>query len=260
VGAPLWGPGRPTIASTGTRRRPETISYSQSAHHRFIATARQGVCAGRKTGCPAMERDGEAGKPRPKPKRDQWRRTVHWRGAKAPVPVKPAENCGPPCGSTAQGANSDGNNPYFTDQGNGFDWVSGVALSGQSVRLGGQVLAGSVVLFGAAAGGAVAYGGLTRLAPLAVPAAPTSAEIGRRIIGWGQGQTARAVEQTRQVLGTISEARVVEMIKQGLTRDWVQSQLSLYEKALQNAHMVAKNAQLQPRADLMRAILNCWPE
>jgi len=83
-------------------------------------------------------------------------------------------------------------------------------------------------------------------------------EIGGKIIGWGTGQTQRAVDKTEALAKNLTRAKVEEMIEKGLTKDWVKKQFSMYEAALKDAAK-ARNINLQPRFDLMKKILSLWP-
>ena len=50
------------------------------------------------------------------------------------------------------------------------------------------------------------------------------------------------------------------MISSGLTREWVEQQLSMYRKALGSGGPKLKNKQLIPRKELMEKILELWPK
>jgi hypothetical protein len=109
----------------------------------------------------------------------------------------------------APGGNSSGSdgNIYFTDQGNGFDRESGVALSGQSVRLGAQVLGGSALLFGAAAGGTVAatqLGWLAPVAPLAGGSGVVLTQAERLKMFYDQLAAAPAARTAQEAVGLLS--------------------------------------------------------
>lgn len=88
----------------------------------------------------------------------------------------------------------------------------------------------------------------------------SSGEIGGEVVGWGTGQTAEAVAQTNSVTQNLTREGVREMIKNGLTRERVEQQLTLYRSAATNSVKVAKNAQLVPRTALMEKILQLWPK
>jgi hypothetical protein len=89
--------------------------------------------------------------------------------------------------------------------------------------------------------------------------ARSSGELGK-VIGWGTGQTAADVAQTLQLTRELTPARVAAIAKQGVTRDWVQEQLQLYQKAFESGGAKHNNAQLLPRIELMKKLLENWPE
>jgi len=84
-----------------------------------------------------------------------------------------------------------------------------------------------------------------------------SAKMGR-IIGWGEGQAAEAIAQTKAVTESLTSEQIELWAKQGLTREWVAKQLELYTKAVAKAGDKLKNLQLEPRKELMEKILSLW--
>jgi RHS repeat-associated protein len=129
-------------------------------------------------------------------------------GATVPPPTRKLPQDCTPC-QMAPGGNSSGSdgNIYFTDQGNGFDRESGVALSGQSVRLGAQVLGGSALLFGAAAGGTVAatqLGWLAPVAPLAGGSGVVLTQAERLKMFYDQLAAAPAARTAQEAVGLLS--------------------------------------------------------
>jgi hypothetical protein len=64
-------------------------------------------------------------------------------------------------------------------------------------------------------------------APAAAERATLAASEYGQIIGWGTGQSARAVAQTQAVTQALTTQAVENMIAQGLTRGFVQSQLTM---------------------------------
>ena len=90
-------------------------------------------------------------------------------------------------------------------------------------------------------------------------------DIGEQIVKWGRGQGADDVAQTIARTRGLTSDGVREMAKQGLTREWVEKQLSLYRKALEKGgdklrNDKLRNEQLLPRRELMERILELWPE
>lgn len=92
-----------------------------------------------------------------------------------------------------------------------------------------------------------------------VPAVPLAVQYGQRIIGWGTGQSAAAVQQTLRVAQSLTPDVVRRMVEQGLSKGWVLEQLALYERSAQVGHKVVHNAQLLPRLELMRRLIELWP-
>ncbi|MDQ1817404.1 hypothetical protein RBA41_29265, partial [Massilia sp. CCM 9210] len=85
-------------------------------------------------------------------------------------------------------------------------------------------------------------------------------DIGQEIIQWGRGQTAEDVAQTIARSNEMSTNVVQDMIAKGLRKDWVEKQMSLYEKALKSGGSKLKNVQLSPRLNLMQKIIESWPK
>jgi RHS repeat-associated protein len=100
---------------------------------------------------------------------------------------------------------------------------------------------------------------LEGVAPAAEVTTLTSAQAGE-IIGWGTGQSAAAVAQTEAATAALDEAAVEQMAAQGVTREWVSSQLVRYAEAVDVTAKVAANAQLLPRIQLMLRLLELWPK
>ena len=85
----------------------------------------------------------------------------------------------------------------------------------------------------------------------------TSGQLGK-LIGWGEGQGAAAVNQTINVTKNLTKSQVRRLSKQGLTREWVEIQLSKYSNALNKGGSKLKNDQLIHRKGLMEKILDLW--
>lgn len=86
-----------------------------------------------------------------------------------------------------------------------------------------------------------------------------NAYIGRKIIGWGEGPAAEAAQKTLKVAETLTEDSVRDMAAKGMTKEWVEKQLALYENAMARGTL-EKNAQLNPRRLLMKRMLELWPK
>jgi hypothetical protein len=81
------------------------------------------------------------------------------------------------------------------------------------------------------------------------------------IIGWGEGNAAQRVKQTEDVTAGLTRDKVKEMItKRGLTKESVLENIKLYENAATDPVKVAKNTQLLPRLNLLKRLLELWPE
>jgi len=80
-----------------------------------------------------------------------------------------------------------------------------------------------------------------------------------RIIGWGVGQTAVAVEATRRLAETLTPADVEAMAAKGLNLSTVQNLINQYGSALAEGGAKLSNTQLQPRYELMKKIMELWP-
>ncbi|TWV90574.1 hypothetical protein [Chitinophaga pinensis] len=85
----------------------------------------------------------------------------------------------------------------------------------------------------------------------------TSGQYGK-IIGWGEGQSAEAVQQTIDVIKKLSRSQVKEWARRGLSKSWVKDQLAKYSKSLALGGDKLKNAQLIHRKELMEKILKLW--
>ncbi len=86
-----------------------------------------------------------------------------------------------------------------------------------------------------------------------------SADFGE-IIGWGEGQTLEAAEQTMNVTEKLDTKMLEGWIKKGLTKDWVEKQLFTYNKNILKGGLKLKNVNLLPRKALMEKILKLWPK
>ena len=82
---------------------------------------------------------------------------------------------------------------------------------------------------------------------------------GGEIIGWGTSNSAEAVRQTETVTQNLTPETVRAMQARGLTRDWVVRNLAKYEAAAATGGDKLRNAQLLPRLNLMRRLLELWP-
>jgi hypothetical protein len=85
----------------------------------------------------------------------------------------------------------------------------------------------------------------------------SSAQLGR-IIGWGEGQGATAVQQTINTTQNLTRSQVQGWAKQGLTKSWVQDQLTKYSSSLMKGGDKLINTQLMHRKALIEKILNLW--
>jgi RHS repeat-associated protein len=85
----------------------------------------------------------------------------------------------------------------------------------------------------------------------------TSSQMGR-IIGWGEGATAEAVAQTKALTENLTSEQIQVWAKQGLTKEWVMEQLTLYTKAIAKGGDKLKNINLMPRKELIEKMLNLW--
>ena len=81
-----------------------------------------------------------------------------------------------------------------------------------------------------------------------------------RLIGWGEGQSAEAVQQTINVTENLTAKQVGRWARKGLSKDWVEENLESYNSALAKGGIkVSKNAQLVHRQALMEKTLKLWP-
>jgi hypothetical protein len=77
-------------------------------------------------------------------------------------------------------------------------------------------------------------------------------------IGWGEGSFPGDVQQTEQLTESLTAGRVKLMQEKGLTKDFVESNLQQYNRAIQAGGAKARNPQLIPRKALMEKILQLW--
>lgn len=85
----------------------------------------------------------------------------------------------------------------------------------------------------------------------------TSGNMGK-IIGWGEGQTDEAIQQTINVTKNLTKSQIKGWAKKGLTKSWVQDQLNKYSSSLIKGNKKLKNTQLIHRKELMEKILELW--
>lgn len=85
----------------------------------------------------------------------------------------------------------------------------------------------------------------------------TSAEMGR-IIGWGENQTAEAVNQTINVTKNLTRSQIRSWAYKGLTRPWVEKQLKFYTNSINKGGKKLDNKQLEYRKELMEKMLGLW--
>lgn len=79
-----------------------------------------------------------------------------------------------------------------------------------------------------------------------------------KLIGWGEGQTEMAVQTTRELTKNLTRTQVQAFKNQGLTKEWVEEQLDLYNNALSNPRKAGSNVNLLPRKELMEKLLYLW--
>jgi hypothetical protein len=84
-----------------------------------------------------------------------------------------------------------------------------------------------------------------------------SADVGE-IIGWGEGQTEEAVQQTINLTKNLSKSQLHDWINKGLTKSWVEKQLASYTKSLLKGKEKLNNKQILLRKELMEKILKLW--
>jgi hypothetical protein len=93
----------------------------------------------------------------------------------------------------------------------------------------------------------------------AVTKALSSGDLGK-VIGWGRGQSPEAIAKTFEVTKNVTTSAIEKMMEQGLTKEWVTRQLGMYSEAIKGGTDKLRNAQLLPRAELMKKILDLWPK
>ncbi len=94
--------------------------------------------------------------------------------------------------------------------------------------------------------------------PEALNAAGRAGDIGKDIVGWGTKQTAEGVAKTVARIEQINAETVGQMARQGLTREWIDTQAAKYANALEAGGRKAINEQLVPRLELMLKIMDSW--
>lgn len=92
------------------------------------------------------------------------------------------------------------------------------------------------------------------------PQGKESWDVGRNVVRWGESQSAEAVAQTRAVTESLTPQRVQQMAGEGLTKQWVEKQLAMYEQMAAQGGKKLANKQLLPRLELMRKLLRLWPQ
>jgi hypothetical protein len=115
---------------------------------------------------------------------------------------------------------------------------------------------GGVAVLGAWAAGVAAWGAATG----AEAAGGLSSSAMGEIIGWGTGQTLKALAQTQAVTAGLTAATVARMAQQGLTREWVVAQLAKYQSSIVEGGKKLQNTQLLARKELMEKILQLMPK
>lgn len=85
----------------------------------------------------------------------------------------------------------------------------------------------------------------------------TSAEKGN-IIGWGKGQKPEDIQKTIDLTKSLTKEIVNGFKKSGVDKEWVQRQLGMYTKAIEQGGTKLNNQQLLPRKELMEKILQLW--
>jgi hypothetical protein len=79
-----------------------------------------------------------------------------------------------------------------------------------------------------------------------------------KIIGWGEGQGANAVQKTIDLSRNLTTSQVRSWAQQGLSKKWVENQLTKYSNAIANGGAKLQNTQLIHRQELMQNILKKW--
>jgi hypothetical protein len=122
------------------------------------------------------------------------------------------------------------------------------------------MLAPTIVVF---SGGAALELGLVG-GPVVIKAGPVGVSSGAQgaVLGWGTGQSAQAVAQTRAVTAALTREKVREMIANGLRKEWVEGQLKSYvQRMAQGVGGAARpNTQVLARKELMEKVLSLWPK
>lgn len=72
------------------------------------------------------------------------------------------------------------------------------------------------------------------------------------------GRLLEAVQQTVDVTKNLTKAQIRKWEKQGLTKVWVEGQLTKYTASLAKGADKLKNSHLIPRKELMEKILELW--
>lgn len=99
-----------------------------------------------------------------------------------------------------------------------------------------------------------------RPSPDSTPIKPAQTDASKQgeILGWGNGQTQEAIDQTNKVTNNLTPERVQEMINDGLSKDYVRQTLEKYEANLAEGKL-STNKQAIPRYQLLRKVLELWP-
>jgi len=95
---------------------------------------------------------------------------------------------------------------------------------------------------------------------LGVAGGPVTGTLQGAIIGWGTGQSAAAVAQTQQVTAYLTATRVTSLIARGLSKEWVEGQLTMYLAKIAAGGAGLNNTQLFARKECMEKILSLRPK
>jgi RHS repeat-associated protein len=149
----------------------------------------------------------------------------------------------------------------FVNVQQGNAWYQSIGMEASKGFLVGVTLGlAAPALAGTTATDAITSATLTTTATAATSAATrSSGDIGR-IIGWGRGQSPADVAQTLRATRELTASQVVDLVKQGVTREWVEKQLVLYRKSLETGNRKLENRQLLPRIEFMEKLLGYWPD